>query len=106
MTESTPLKGKYMSLDDIYAFLCEHEDITLTVPRDSIDRIRRGISKRKHKDKQEYGDLAPPGIRFECKRLQQTEEELSKGFQRIRLMLIQDSQIPVAIVQVNDDDDL
>lgn len=101
---SREVQTKFMTIDDIYNMLVEHEDITITVPVSMITAIRKGITKRKYRDKTAMGEFADQNNKFECRELTQTPDEEKKKVQRIRLYLIQKLQIAVEGVQINDED--
>ncbi len=94
------------SLKDLWTFLVEKEDITITVDIHKIDYIRKGLAKIKHREKEKMGEFADNSVKFNTYTLPQTPDEKEAGTVRLRLMLRTQEGFNVHKIQVNDVDDL
>lgn len=97
--------GQEYTLKELWEYLCDKEDITITVDIVKTEYIRRGLAKEKHKEKAKLGIYADPTIKFKSLVLPQSDEEKGKGMARIRLQLLRETSIIIHGVQTNDEND-
>ncbi len=94
------------SLKDLWNFLVEKEDITITVDIHKVDYIRKGLAKIKHREKEQIGEFADESVKFNTYPIPQTREEKEDSRVRLRLVLRTQEGFNVHKIQVNDVDDL
>ena len=91
-----------LTLNDIWELLSEHGDITITVAKDAVPAIRRGMAKRRHTEAKQLGEYADKTLTFNSTVIAQTPEEKEAGLCRLRLTLSHKREIAVMGVQIND----
>jgi hypothetical protein len=74
------------SLTDIYTFLCQNEDIILTIDASEEETVRRGLSLEKHKQNRKLKEVGAP------------EDKRTIGF--INLGLIPNTEPPQIRLQI------